>query len=343
VGERDHIGETSPHSAPAKIAVVIPYYQEEPGILRGAVLSAVAQEGVSELEIIVVDDGSPAPARDDLGDLALPPHVTLKLIEQPNLGPGAARNRGLDAVSPDTTYLAFLDSDDRWTRRHLHNAHAALRAGHDVYFADGSYWKSADTFCTRIGLDPNKHICIDVEHGYFRFTDDARHQAINSKNPFHMSCIVYVWAKFKRLRFHEVAFMGEDLTFWMDLAQQTNRIAFCPDVECFAGRGVHIYESSGWGTSKAIWKIYHYMKWRKWLRDNILSTELEQHDNSREIQKLRRAFVLALLHELRRMRAFTNPDVARFFLLDPQIGLYLVPVTLRAVLGKVGWRSSRSR
>jgi len=68
--------------------VIIPYYQEEPGILRRAVSSAIAQEGVGDLEIIVVDDGSPAPARADLKKLDVPAHVALKLIEQPNRGPG---------------------------------------------------------------------------------------------------------------------------------------------------------------------------------------------------------------------------------------------------------------
>jgi hypothetical protein len=50
----------------AGIAVIIPYYRKDPGILREVVLSASAQEGLSDLEIIVVDHGSPAPARDDL-------------------------------------------------------------------------------------------------------------------------------------------------------------------------------------------------------------------------------------------------------------------------------------
>jgi cellulose synthase/poly-beta-1,6-N-acetylglucosamine synthase-like glycosyltransferase len=86
------MNKTPTAPASGKTSVVIPYYQEEPGILRGAVMSAIAQEGVSDLEIIVVDDGSPAPARDDLGDLSIPAHITLKLIEQSNRGPGAARN-----------------------------------------------------------------------------------------------------------------------------------------------------------------------------------------------------------------------------------------------------------
>ena len=74
-----------------KIAVIIPYYQREPNILRRAVQSVCAQEGVSDLEVFVVDDGSPVSARKELSDLFVPPHVSLKILEQDNAGPGAAR------------------------------------------------------------------------------------------------------------------------------------------------------------------------------------------------------------------------------------------------------------
>ena len=65
--------ETDNGPSSRKTAVVIPYYQEEPGILRGAVMSAIAQEGGAELEIIVVDDGSPAPPATTSGACISPP------------------------------------------------------------------------------------------------------------------------------------------------------------------------------------------------------------------------------------------------------------------------------
>jgi Glycosyl transferase family 2 len=130
-----------------RVTVIIPYYQEEPGILRGAVESALPQEGVSDLEIIVVDGGSPAPARDDLQGLDLPPHVTLKLIEQPNRGPGAARNRALDSVSSDTPYVAFLDSDDSWTMNHPRNAQGSCVTSEGVQRRPSQY--RSFFFCDR--------------------------------------------------------------------------------------------------------------------------------------------------------------------------------------------------
>ena len=39
-----------------KTSVVIPHYREELGILRAAVMSALSEEGVSDLKIIVIDE-----------------------------------------------------------------------------------------------------------------------------------------------------------------------------------------------------------------------------------------------------------------------------------------------
>jgi cellulose synthase/poly-beta-1,6-N-acetylglucosamine synthase-like glycosyltransferase len=85
------MNKTPTAPASGKTSVVIPYYQEEPGILRGAVMSAIAQEGVSDLEIIVIDDGSPAPARDDLGEHPRPHHPEADRTIEPRAGRGAQR------------------------------------------------------------------------------------------------------------------------------------------------------------------------------------------------------------------------------------------------------------
>ena len=41
------------------IAVVIPYFQREPGILAKALKSVLASEAVEDVHVIVVDDESP--------------------------------------------------------------------------------------------------------------------------------------------------------------------------------------------------------------------------------------------------------------------------------------------
>lgn len=86
-----------------RVSLIIPLYQGERFIAE-AVASALAQDE-RPAEIIVVDDGStdggPAIAR------ALPGVLCL---EQPNRGPAAARNAGVQAACGDL--IAFLDQDD---------------------------------------------------------------------------------------------------------------------------------------------------------------------------------------------------------------------------------------
>jgi glycosyltransferase involved in cell wall biosynthesis len=91
-----------------KVSVVIPCYNQ--ARFLGDAIRSVLCQGYTDLEIIVVDDGSEdgteevasGYARDD-------PRV--RLIRQENRGLAAARNRGLGEAGGE--YVVFLDSDDR--------------------------------------------------------------------------------------------------------------------------------------------------------------------------------------------------------------------------------------
>lgn len=93
------------NAAAVRFGVVIPTYNRA-DLIAATLQSVLAQEQPAA-RIIVVDDGSTddtvARAR------AFAPAVTV--LEQTNAGPGAARNRGIDAAD-DCDYIAFLDSDD---------------------------------------------------------------------------------------------------------------------------------------------------------------------------------------------------------------------------------------
>lgn len=89
------------------VSVVIPTHNYG-RFVREAVESVQAQT-VSNLEIIVVDDGSTdhTPAV-----LARIRDRRLTVVRTPNLGISAARNEGLRRARGE--YIAFLDADDRW-------------------------------------------------------------------------------------------------------------------------------------------------------------------------------------------------------------------------------------
>ena len=92
---------------PPLVSVVVPVYDVE-AYLPACLDSALAQTH-RNLEIVVVDDGSP----DSSGELAegyAARDARLRVVRTDNHGLGAARNEGLRHVSGD--YVTFLDSDD---------------------------------------------------------------------------------------------------------------------------------------------------------------------------------------------------------------------------------------
>jgi hypothetical protein len=93
----------------------VPLYNKAPYVRR--CLESIRGQDYTDYEIIVVDDGStddgPAIARQYLRE-----HDTLTVQE--NAGPGAARNRGIEAARGE--YVAFLDADDEWVPEFLGNA-----------------------------------------------------------------------------------------------------------------------------------------------------------------------------------------------------------------------------
>ena len=119
------------HSEPL-VSVVIPAYKVERFIAQ--TLRSVYKQTVTDLEIIVVNDGSP----DGTGDvLARETDPRLRVITQPNGGECVARNRGI--AEARGKYIAFLDSDDAWLPDHLELAVRFLEANPDYAWYSTHY------------------------------------------------------------------------------------------------------------------------------------------------------------------------------------------------------------
>jgi glycosyltransferase involved in cell wall biosynthesis len=97
--------------------VVIPVHDRE--VALHAALRSVLAQSLRPARIVVVDDGS----SDASAAVAEEYPVTLVRHEHAR-GSGAARNSGIAAA--DTTWIAFLDSDDVWLPEHLATVAPAL-------------------------------------------------------------------------------------------------------------------------------------------------------------------------------------------------------------------------
>lgn len=91
------------------VSVVIPVYNREATIERA--IRSVLDQTYSDFEIIVVDDGSRDQSQQIIEKLQRQ-NRKIRYFRQENLGPSAARNKGIAEARSE--YIAFLDSDDYW-------------------------------------------------------------------------------------------------------------------------------------------------------------------------------------------------------------------------------------
>lgn len=80
--------------------------------LRDA-LDSIAAQNVSDLETVVVDDGS----EDRTAEIARGHAVCPRVISRPPRGQPAALNAGVEAATKE--FVAFLDADDAWPQTRL--------------------------------------------------------------------------------------------------------------------------------------------------------------------------------------------------------------------------------
>lgn len=231
-----------------RILVAIPYFQREHGILAQALHSVCAQRTVRALEIVIVDDGSPAPPDPEIASAAIRNDVRVTVLRQRNAGVAAARNRALAAADDGVTYIAFLDSDDVWSDDHLASAEAALDRGYDFYFADYVRDDEPVTVMRRSGFTPAQHDLVDADTRLHRFRGGF-FDALAGMMQVGTSTVVYRTAGRRDVRFREdFRHSHEDTLFWMDIVGSSDRVVFSDRCTVRYGRGVNIYHASGWGS-----------------------------------------------------------------------------------------------
>jgi glycosyltransferase involved in cell wall biosynthesis len=116
-----------------RVSVVMPAYNAAATI--GAALSSVIGQTVTDLEVVVVDDGS----TDNTADVVRAVAPRARLLRQDNAGVGAARAVGIGAAHGEL--IAFCDADDLLFDRHLEALLAVWeRAGSRGIATANAYW-----------------------------------------------------------------------------------------------------------------------------------------------------------------------------------------------------------
>jgi glycosyltransferase involved in cell wall biosynthesis len=121
-------------TAEPAVTVVVPAHNT--GATIEATLRSVLRQSLRQFEVIVVDDGSTDDTADRVRGFQADPRI--RLIQQRNAGPSAARNAGIAAASAST--ISVLDSDDLWLPTYLEKMTAAVASRPDAGFAYTDAW-----------------------------------------------------------------------------------------------------------------------------------------------------------------------------------------------------------
>jgi succinoglycan biosynthesis protein ExoW len=277
----------------AEFAVIIPFFQRTPGLLRRAVES-VKTQAVSTLTI-VVDDESPLSADTEIRDIS-----NVRVIQRKNGGPAAARNTGLDSIPSNIPYVAFLDSDDFWAPDHLARALQAFRYGATAYTAN---WREIGTSDGQDAYNLLRKLNV-LDHqskgnDLYVYSGDLVLQQLTN-GIFWLSASCYDLSRYRHLRFCDnLRYASEDKIFSIKIALLNPVFWFSSRVEVQAGRGVNIYSGTQYASIDAVRQKRSQVAAMKGI---VWHLEAENHKAAAHAQlvKYRRQYVMNILGLVRR-------------------------------------------
>lgn len=303
-----------------KCTVIIPYYQRERGILARALRSVFAQTH-PDFDVLVVDDASPLSADSDLQDFSPAERARITVIKQPNAGPGGARNTGLDHVPADSSYAAFLDSDDEWQPDHLRSAVAAM----SLFDAD-CYWASitgGDAFYYHFGVSDLTQVTEVI-----RLRDDPpivevpdlAGTMLKNWSFMHLSCMVIGESLFRKIRFEaSLRLAAEDVLFFYDCVRNARRVVLSEGIGAVRGEGINIFHGMDSDSP-----LFLKQQFNTWIALDQLENRFPHRDEDRaSIESYKQtARRQALWAQARLIRARKSPQLrqlAQWAWRDPKI------------------------
>jgi glycosyltransferase involved in cell wall biosynthesis len=183
-----------------EVSVVIPAYNAA-AYLPTAIHSVLAQS-FSDLEIIVVDDGS----TDNTGEVVASFGSLIHYQRTYNSGPAAARNCGI--VKSVGKYIAFLDADDWWLPHKLESQLRVLSQNPGMAFV------CSDWFNGETGEEP----MVSGLSGYKAWERKASFDLMLEENFVNTSTIVVEHEKLIKVgHFWESLRGAEDRHYWLRL------------------------------------------------------------------------------------------------------------------------------
>lgn len=173
------------------ITVIVPVYKAEPYLSR--CVESIRNQTYSNLEIILIDDGSPDRCG-QMCDAFAVADQRIKVLHKENGGQASARNRGLDIMKGE--YVGFVDSDD-WVQLDMFEKLITMIQKHECGIACcGIEFTNDDGHISYLNEQVNEFQVMDIQTAYKELGISIRISDCMCDKLFHRSV-------FDKLRFAE--------------------------------------------------------------------------------------------------------------------------------------------
>lgn len=213
-----------------KVSVIVPVYKVEESLEK--CVTSICEQTLRDIEIILVDDGSPdkCPA---LCEKLAEKDPRIKVIHKKNEGLGYARNTGLANATGD--FIGFVDSDDYIQENMYEDLYEAAISSHadaaygGVYYVRNNEVISKSSFIDRFtvweGRTQIQSFLMDLIASPVECAEDANFGATVWKAIFSHKLIEDANIRF----YSEREFVSEDSLFDIDFCVNAAKIVMIPE------------------------------------------------------------------------------------------------------------------
>ncbi len=223
------------------VSIIIPMYNVEPFINK--CVNSIIEQTYENIEIILIDDGSPDKSGDLAEEIALI-DKRVKVIRTENHGVSSARNLGIELSKGE--YLVFVDSDDYLSPDYIHYMmNLALNSGAEFIMS-----KNCRLF-------PSESVELDglIDNVEIWSSEKAASELLYP-GKIEIGC----WNKLfltkfiisNNIKFPETLYMGEGLNFIINAAQKSNKV-------CVGSKKVYNYRKDNQQSATTVINIPKYI------------------------------------------------------------------------------------
>lgn len=197
------------------LSIIIPVYKTEKYLDR--CIESILMQKVDDIEIILVDDGSPDKSGKMCDKWALRDNH-IRVLHKQNGGPGSARNMALDIAQG--TYVNFIDSDDAIAENTFLPIINYLTEHQDIDILE---------YPAHLYIGSPKERKLTFENAIFDIHDLKDKQNLWLDNKLYAHCYscnkVFCRSLFDGLRYSESVTLGEDIRLISHLLKKARNYA----------------------------------------------------------------------------------------------------------------------